>query len=55
DLSQRCVQAIWETDSPLKQIPHFNTDVINCCQDAGMELVCNIMEVEDDKRDWLLQ
>ena len=27
DLSQMCVQACWETDSPLKQIPHFETDV----------------------------
>lgn len=27
DLSQMCVQAMWETDSPLKQIPHFETDV----------------------------
>jgi pre-mRNA-splicing helicase BRR2 len=23
DLSQMCVQAMWEMDSPLKQIPHF--------------------------------
>lgn len=27
DLSQMCVQALWETDSPLKQIPHFEADV----------------------------
>ena len=27
DLSQMCVQAMWETDSPLKQIPHFEADV----------------------------
>ena len=27
DLSQMCVQAMWETDSPLKQIPHFEPDV----------------------------
>ena len=27
DLSQMCVQAMWETDSPLKQIPHFDPDV----------------------------
>lgn len=27
DLSQMCVQAMWETDSPLKQIPHFDTQV----------------------------
>jgi pre-mRNA-splicing helicase BRR2 len=27
DLSQMCVQGIWESDSPLKQIPHFDNDV----------------------------
>jgi len=27
DLSQMCVQAMWETDSPLKQVPHFASDV----------------------------
>lgn len=28
DLSQMCVQGMWETDSPLKQIPHFEPEVI---------------------------
>lgn len=33
DLSQRRVQAMWETDSPLKQIPHFEPGVRNIfCQ-----------------------
>lgn len=27
DLSQMCVQGVWEKDSPLKQIPHFEPDV----------------------------
>lgn len=27
DLSQMCVQACWDSDSPLKQIPHFEPDV----------------------------
>ena len=27
DLSQMCVQAMWETNSPLKQIPHFDAKV----------------------------
>jgi pre-mRNA-splicing helicase BRR2 len=27
DLSQMCVQGMWDTDSPLKQIPHFEADV----------------------------
>jgi pre-mRNA-splicing helicase BRR2 len=27
DLSQMCVQGMWDSDSPLKQIPHFEVDV----------------------------
>jgi pre-mRNA-splicing helicase BRR2 len=30
DLSQMCVQAMWDNDSPLKQIPHFNAEVPRC-------------------------
>ncbi|EMD34630.1 hypothetical protein CERSUDRAFT_116803 [Gelatoporia subvermispora B] len=55
DLSQMCVQACWDTDSPLKQIPHFEPDVIKRCKDAGVETVYDIMELEDDKRNELLQ
>ncbi|KAI0765441.1 Sec63-domain-containing protein [Fomes fomentarius] len=55
DLSQMCVQACWETDSPLKQIPHFDPDVVKRCKDAGVETVYDIMEMEDDKRNDLLQ
>ncbi|KAJ7709781.1 Sec63 Brl domain-containing protein [Mycena rosella] len=55
DLSQMCVQAVWETDSPLKQIPHFEPDVIARCKDAGIESVYDIMEMEDDKRVELLK
>ncbi|KAJ7125480.1 putative RNA helicase [Mycena crocata] len=55
DLSQMCVQAVWETDSPLKQIPHFETEVITRCKEAGIDSVYDVMEMEDDKRVELLQ
>ncbi|KAJ7632741.1 putative RNA helicase [Roridomyces roridus] len=55
DLSQMCVQAVWETDSPLKQIPHFEPEVLARCKEAGIESVYDIMEMEDDKRVDLLQ
>ncbi|KAH8119267.1 Sec63-domain-containing protein [Phellopilus nigrolimitatus] len=55
DLSQMCVQAMWETDSPLKQIPHFEPEVVKRCQDAGVESVYDIMDMEDGKRNQLLQ
>ena len=55
DLSQMCVQAIWETDSPLKQIPHFDAEVIKRCKDAGVESVYDVIDLEDDQRNKLLQ
>lgn len=55
DLSQMCVQAIWETDSPLKQIPHFDAEVIKRCRDAGVESVYDVIDLEDDQRNQLLQ
>ncbi|KAH9477321.1 U5 small nuclear ribonucleoprotein 200 kDa helicase [Psilocybe cubensis] len=55
DLSQMCVQAMWETDSPLKQIPHFEPEVIKRCKEAGIESVYDVMEMEDEDRTKLLQ
>ncbi|KAF5375631.1 hypothetical protein D9757_008508 [Collybiopsis confluens] len=55
DLAQMCVQAVWDRDSPLKQIPHFESEVIKRCTDAGVESVYDVMDMEDDKRTTLLQ
>ncbi|GAW00598.1 Sec63-domain-containing protein [Lentinula edodes] len=41
--SAMCVQAVWERDSPLKQIPHFEAEVIRRCADAGLESVYDVM------------
>ncbi|UZJ56862.1 hypothetical protein CBS101457_006182 [Exobasidium rhododendri] len=37
ELSQMIVQAIWEKESPLKQIPHFTSEVIQRCKAKGIE------------------
>ncbi|KAG1823896.1 Sec63 domain-containing protein [Suillus subaureus] len=55
DLLQMCVQAMWETDSPLKQILHFEPEIVKHCKDAGIESVYDVMEMEDDKHSKLLQ
>ncbi|KAE9386751.1 Sec63-domain-containing protein [Gymnopus androsaceus JB14] len=55
DLAQMCVQAVWDRDSPLKQVPHFEADVLQRCADAGVESVYDVMDMEDDKRTALLQ
>ncbi|KAJ7578996.1 putative RNA helicase [Mycena floridula] len=55
DLAQMCVQAVWERDSPLKQIPHFEPDVVDRCKEAGVESVYDVMEMEDAQRNDLLK
>jgi pre-mRNA-splicing helicase BRR2 len=55
DLSQMCVQAIWDRDSPLKQVPYFDEDVLGRFKDAKLDSVYDIMELEDDQRNDLLR
>jgi pre-mRNA-splicing helicase BRR2 len=55
DLSQMCVQTMWESDSPLKQIPHFEMDIVKRCKEAGVENAYDIMDMEDNRRNTLLQ
>jgi pre-mRNA-splicing helicase BRR2 len=35
EMSQMVVQAMWDRDSPLKQIPHFTPEVIKAANDSG--------------------
>ena len=55
ELSQMVVQAMWDRDSPLKQVPHFTNDTIKRCGEAGIESIFDLMEMEDDQRIELLQ
>ncbi|GBG33653.1 Activating signal cointegrator 1 complex subunit 3-like [Hondaea fermentalgiana] len=55
ELSQMVVQGCWNTDSPLLQIPHFDADILARCTAAGVKHVMDIAELEDDKRDSILQ
>ncbi|KAG8908173.1 DEIH-box ATPase [Tulasnella sp. 403] len=55
DLSQMCVQAVWDSDSPLRQVPHFDADVIARCKAKGVDSVIDIMELEDQDRNDLLR
>ncbi|GAA6018807.1 hypothetical protein JCM10207_000247 [Rhodosporidiobolus poonsookiae] len=55
ELSQMVVQAMWDSDSPLKQIPGFTAEVIKRCQAADVTSVYDLMELEDTDRDKLLQ
>ena len=39
DLAQMCVQAVWDRDSPLKQIPHFEPDVCRVFSQARLRML----------------
>lgn len=55
ELSQMCVQSVWDRDSPLKQIPGFTGEVIKRCIESKVESVYDVMELEDEQRNELLQ
>ncbi|KAF2482587.1 Sec63 Brl domain-containing protein [Neohortaea acidophila] len=47
EISQMVVQAMWDRDSPLKQIPHFGDDAVAACHAAGVKDVFEFMEAMD--------
>ena len=47
EMSQMVVQAMWDRDSPLKQIPHFDEDVIEAAGKFDIEDVYSFMEAMD--------
>ncbi|KAJ9669172.1 Pre-mRNA-splicing helicase BRR2 [Coniosporium apollinis] len=47
EMSQMVVQAMWDRDSPLKQIPHFDNQVVKAANDAGITDVFEFMEAMD--------
>ena len=59
ELSQMVVQAVWDKDSVLKQVPHFTSDVVDRCRQRGVEDVFGLSDLLADlsaaDRDALLQ
>ncbi|KAJ9648356.1 Pre-mRNA-splicing helicase BRR2 [Coniosporium tulheliwenetii] len=47
EMSQMVVQAMWDRDSPLKQIPHFDNQVVKAANDAGITDIFEFMEAMD--------
>ncbi|KAJ0394757.1 hypothetical protein P43SY_000331 [Pythium insidiosum] len=58
DLAQMVVQAQWNSDSPLMQIPFFTKDILNKLQtmklDDDVETPLDILSMDDDARKELL-
>jgi len=46
ELAQMIVQAMWDSESPLKQLPHVHADIIKRCKDANIESVFDLMDAE---------
>lgn len=55
DLSQMVLQGMWSNESPLYQIPHGNTEMIERGKKYNVETVFDIMSLEDDERDDVLR
>jgi pre-mRNA-splicing helicase BRR2 len=47
EMSQMVVQAMWDRDSPLKQIPHFTPEVIKAANSADVTDIFGFMEAMD--------
>ncbi|KAI0022193.1 Sec63 Brl domain-containing protein [Xylariomycetidae sp. FL0641] len=44
EMSQMVVQAMWDRDSPLKQIPHFSPEVVKVANEFGIKDIFDFME-----------
>ena len=47
EMSQMVVQAMWDRDSPLKQIPYFGPEAIKAANDFGAKDIFEFMELMD--------
>ena len=54
ELSQMLVQAMWNRDSPLRQIPHLSEEVMQACRQRGITGVADILDMDDADRQQLL-
>ncbi|KAK0556085.1 Pre-mRNA-splicing helicase BRR2 [Tilletia horrida] len=59
ELSQMCVQAVWDRDPALRQVPHFNAAIIERCKARGIEDVFalgdTLPDLSEQERNELLQ
>lgn len=47
EMSQMVVQGMWDSDSPLKQVPHFTPEAIEVAKEAGINDISEFMEAMD--------
>lgn len=54
ELSQMITQAMWDKDSSLLQLPHFDKDLAKKCEAKDVESIFDLMELEEGPRNKLL-
>lgn len=55
EMSQMVTMGMWNTDSPLLQLPHFTKETVARCEAAGVSTVPDVLDMEDEDRDKVLQ
>ena len=50
EMSQMIVQAMWDRDSPLKQMPHFSDEVVAVANKAGIKDIIEFMDAMDSDK-----
>lgn len=50
EFSQMIVQAMWDRDSDLKQLPHMTAERIERCTKAGVASIADLMDLPDDRQ-----
>lgn len=51
EMCQMVTQAIWDRDSPLRQVPHLSPDMIENLKKKKVVSVFDLMEMEDEDRE----
>jgi pre-mRNA-splicing helicase BRR2 len=54
ELSQMITQAVWDSDSHLKQLPHLTSDRIQVLKGEGVDSIYDLIDLDEKKRNKLL-
>lgn len=55
EFGQMCVQGLWDSDSPLRQLPHFTAERVKAAGEIGCESVAEFVDLEDSEKLALLR
>lgn len=55
ELAQMITQAMWNKESVLRQLPHFNSEIVKRCTENEINTIFDLMDMDDDERIKLLK